>query len=116
MALQVVQDVARQIEQLAGGVYTAKGQTDLPRYVKYCFDQMESDHGTYIGVDSNLPSQGMEEYAWFLALHEKKLDRLNPRDGEGKRHGVQDYRVIVGTASVYASLVESQGVVYEQVS
>lgn len=95
MARDAVQKAVSQVIQLVSGLYVPEDLKDLQRSAKYCFDQMNVTNNVYIGVDSNLPSQYMEDYSWFLDLHEGKLDRLSPRDESGERHNVADHRVVI---------------------
>ena len=95
MARDAVNTAVSPIIQLVSGVYIPADLRDLQRSAKYCFDQMDETKGIYIGADSNLPSQYMEDYTWFLDLHEAKLDRLSPKDEHGNRHNVQDHRIVI---------------------
>ena len=89
-------DMRSVVEKLFDGGY----EPDPPGAMAAWFAFFFSRGGDrYVGIDSHLPNDYLEEYAWYLTVHEKSLNERKEKALQNNRKFTNtDERVIVSTA------------------
>lgn len=89
-------DMRSVVEKLFDGGY----EPDPPGAMAAWFAFFFSRGGDrYVGIDSHLPNDYLEEYAWYLSVHEKSLKERKERALQNQKEFANtDERVIVSTA------------------